>query len=139
MKIQPPSALAGAGLLALTLVAASAVQHPRPVPEEPVDVADDVRVAGIPDPRHQIVIREEDGPRKVPAGKLFVLTALGATTHGRVAKLYVNDDLELTRAYHDHEGLSVVPVPPGFTAVSGDVLKVRAEGVGRAWGYLVDS
>jgi len=71
----PLSALAGAGMLSLVLVAAGAVQDRIQVRQFPGCGQGLVRVAGIPTPQQMMRV-EEGRPFVVPEGKLFVVIGL---------------------------------------------------------------
>jgi hypothetical protein len=105
----------------------------------------------VPDPRAMLVIRQEQGPWTVPAGKLFMLSGLGAASYvssATPAVLLLDSVPELSSIGYaarpgeggvDVQPVSVGPCPPGFTAAPGAVLTVVAgSGDGRAWGYLLD-
>lgn len=77
VSIHPLSALAGAGLLAIMLLAAGAVQVSGGVQQIPTCPPGPVHVVGIADPNDIVLLREEDGPYTVPAGKVLVVTGLG--------------------------------------------------------------
>src|SRR5438093_7366472 len=139
VSIHPLSALAGAGLLGLVLLAAAAVQAPIRVQPFP-DCAGLVRVAGIPDPRQMIVIKEGT-PFVVPADKLLSITGLGATHDVADVTLRVDGQDEfagVVRLPYGNETTITEP-PPGFTAHAGSTVEVVSGGgvFGCAWGYLV--
>ena len=78
IQIHPLSALAGAGILGLVLLATSASQaHPTTFPANPFPVT----VEGIPTPQQMMRVVEGQ-PFTVPAGKVFVLTGLGKAGSG---------------------------------------------------------
>ena len=142
--IAPMSALAGAGLLGLTLVAAGATQGHGPAR---VRIVHPVDVVGIPDPRDIIVI-DEGTPYVVPVGKLFVVTAFGRTRFGNTAsRLLLVDGVVVLEV--DIRGnifstgtasMSMSPVPPHLVVSGGSTLSINpVSGGGRAWGYLIDA
>src|SRR5262245_8456641 len=92
VRIHPPSALAGAGLLGLVLLATGALRASVPIQEISTLPRGPVRVAGIPDPRDMIVVTDNT-PLVVPAGKLFVATGLGMNAEGgQLLTLWVNGE-----------------------------------------------
>jgi len=101
-----------------------------------------VRIAGIPDPRSMVVIREAE-LFEVPAGKLLVLTGLGGTAGGTTATLKVDGAIALVAASNWSAGnsSSVCAVPPGLSLPAGSTVAVESSTVtlGRAWGYLSDA
>ena len=90
-----------------------------------------------------IVIRQEEGPYTVPAGRLFVLTALGglgqaSSTLSTRCELSVDGQLEAHGRNQSNAGSLVVEMPPGFTVQAGSVITLEANtNLGRAWGYLI--
>jgi len=142
VSIHPLSALAGAGLLGLILVASGAAQSPMPLQQLPTGQVGLVRVAGIPDPRLMLVIRDGT-PLVVPAGKLLVITGLGATGFGTSVSLSIDGTLEVTTPLPQGTAYSatVLQLPPGLTAAAGSTVHVTSSqpGGGRAWGYLADA
>src|SRR5689334_21621039 len=138
-RIHPLSVLLGLALAALCFVTMS---------QTPVIGPAAIRIEYIPHPRDMVKIREGT-PYVVPAGKLFVLTALGSTypvSGGERVRLFVNgQDEALTRLSNSYNGSSpsssdIVPVPPGFTVGAGSVITLLEGGPtatdARAWGYL---
>ena len=75
ITIHPGSALAGAALAAVSLLASSAVQTTTHS-SIPAPWRDPIRVVGIPDPRDMVLIKEGQ-PFIVPPGRTFVLTGMG--------------------------------------------------------------
>jgi len=141
VSIHPLSALAGAGLLGLILMASGAAQTPVPLQQIATGQTGLIRVAGIPDPRQMLVIREGT-PFVVPAGKLLVITGLGGTGSGVVAGLRVDGVNQFAASGNLESGnaLSIRAVPPGFTVEAGLTVEVSSgTPFGRAWGYLVDA
>ena len=140
MKIHSFSALAGAGALGLLMMVAGAMQVPRSLAADTVLGPGPIQVAGIPDPRQMLVIREGT-PYVVPPGKVLAITALGALLNGIVVTLSVDGQQEITSvANMPTAGPGTInPVPPGLTARAGSTVEVQTGGIyGRAWGYLVD-
>ena len=148
-EVHPLSALAGAALLGLTLVAAGAAQDKRVQVDsvEPLGnatqslrIVNPIEVIGIPDPRDMLVIKGEDGPYVVPTGKLFVLTGLGPATgtSNLSAHLYVDGVVEAYAIDAILCGVSVMEVPRGFIVSSGKTITVGDPNA-RAWGYLIDA
>ncbi len=86
----------------------------------------------------------EGTPLLVPAGKVFVLTGLGASDWCGSPTLTVNgqpaiqSDLEIGVETFGDESASVARVPLGFSVPSGSTVDVMLPGTqcGRAWGYL---
>ncbi len=137
MKLQmhPFSALAGAAMLGLVLIAASVApaQGHR------------TRVIGIPDPRDIIVI-EEGTPYLVPAGHSFVVTALGTLPSGNAlfAAILSVDGTPTLQFDHNRSaaanGMQMGFVPPHLVVPAGSVIKLNETNPGaayRAWGYLI--
>lgn len=148
ITLHPISALSGGAIAALALLALGAG------PLEGiarVGIVGPVQVEGhVPHPRDWVVIRESE-PLTVPAGKIFVLTALG-TKNGTKIALEV-DGLEELRSSHIVESgqaatvgmnsTTVKQVPAGFSVSGGLTILLRQlnggiKSDGRAWGYLVD-
>jgi len=140
VSIHPFSALAGAGLLGLALLASGAVQVPGSA--QPIMFSNGlVRVAGIPDPRQMVVIKE-GAPFIVPAGKILVVTALGALTNGIVVDLLVDGqkEAEVVANMPTANPGTIDPLPVGLTVHAGSTVEPFCGSIfGRAWGYLVDS
>jgi len=140
-EIHTRSALIGASLLAVTLLATGAVQVPLRVQQLPVAPCGLVQVLGIPDPRNMIVI-QEGAPFVVPPGRVFVPTALGAVINGLSTQLLVDSQL-VTQAVANMPTANsgtMNPLPPGLAIQAGATVDVFSGSVyGRAWGYLVDA
>jgi hypothetical protein len=141
VSIHPFSALAGAGLLGLALIASGAVQVPGNV--QPILLSNGmVRVAGIPTPQQMMRVHEGQ-PFTVPPGKLFVVTGLGQAQliTGYAANLRFNGQIILT--YNFSSGLSPFgDIPPGLAAPAGTVVSTDTPGGGTTavtLGYLVDA
>jgi len=138
IQIHPGSALFGAGLLAVVLVATGAqhtLTNPKPQTLKwPTEVMEVMRIEGIPAARDMVVIR-------------FVLTGLGgAGSLPSWATLEINGSAEanvrnsLSSGPFSEPSVTVVPV--GLSASPGDVLEVLESNGGdggRAWGYLADA
>src|SRR5262245_62784082 len=137
VSIHPLSALAGAGLLGLMLLAAGAQSQIQVRPWRGL-----VRVAGIPDPRQMLVV-SEDTPFVVPAQKLFVATGLGMSTEGGpVLSLLIDGIPAVVLRMESSSGFpSIRSLPLGLTAPAGATITVCGGGglSARAWGYLVDA
>src|SRR5262245_39512986 len=88
VSIHPLSALAGAGLLGLWILAVGAQSQIQVRPCRGL-----VSVADIPDPRQMVVIKEGT-PFVVPAGKILAITALGGTGQGTISTIWVDDTPE---------------------------------------------
>lgn len=134
IRIQAGSALVGAGVLALSLLAASSSQEALGLVN--VSRLDRIKVVGIPDPRGALVIREGTD-YIVPPGKLFVLTAMGLSQFSGGSPSFIvdgNDELRVDGS------AGIVSIPTGVTVASGSTISVNnGVGRGRAWGYLVDA
>ena len=98
-------------------------------------------------PRDWVIIREQDGPYTVPAGKILALTALGDQT-GMDDGIYLTIDgvQEVKRVPYEPIGAGLVisatvhALPTGLSAGPGSVVAVSSTFTrGRAWGYLVDA
>lgn len=134
MKLHLPSVLASLGVVLLVVLLSS----------QGTLVASGFRIEFMPHPRDMVQIREGTA-FVVPAGKLFVLTGLGAIMPGPRA-LRVNGVQELSAGWHEPgpgiaEVVTVAPVPLGFTVAAGSTVEVGAgapNGPGRAWGYLAN-
>ncbi len=144
ITIHPGSALAGAALATVSLLASSAVQTTtHSAIAAPGCWRDPIQVVGIPDPRDMVQIREGQ-PYAVPPEKLFVLTGLGETGNGSSPILLtVDGQKELTVVeVFAQEPPTVAHVPTGFTVQAGSTVEVFTGNPlileGRAWGYLVD-
>jgi len=143
LTLHPGSAVVGAVLVAVPFILMSAqeIAWPRQVPI-PVSVQE------MPNPHNMIVLRQEEGPYTVSAGKLFVLTGLGNTdiSENSWTSLYVDGVMELgvdhdTRSYPSQMQCAIADIPAGFTIWGGGVIALdgRPDRVHRAWGYLVDA
>jgi hypothetical protein len=95
-----------------------------------------------PEPRDMVQI-SEGAPYVVPAGKLFVLTAVGGTNWVQVQLRLDGQPVLIADAglsALSTTGTSMVAPPPGFTAPGGttvDILRLGgSSGPARAWGYL---
>ena len=135
MSLRSNAALVAAGLSvgvgAMMLMSQSAV-YQRPAFEY------------IPSPQRFVQIRVGT-PYVVPAGRQFVLTALGAAEnpYSSTSRVYlnVNGAREVTSTGDwSNDGLSLLAVPNGFTVESGATITLTTDGPpnvpGRAWGYL---
>ncbi len=100
-----------------------------------------VNVQYLPDPRDMVQIREGT-PYTVPAGKVLVITGLGATSTTSSNNVGLNIDgqveLQTYTAALSADTPSVHPVPQGFTAQAGSTVAIAGGGSnnGRAWGYI---
>lgn len=151
VHVHVPSALAGAALLGLVVVAVGAVQAgalPAPVAAAvaPAHVVIDnpISVVGVPAPSDMVQIAEGT-PFIVPPGKVFVLTALGVSDEiGGIAsvRFFIDGHAETAAQIAGGTlagGPMVTPFPPGLSAGEGKTLTVGpiAGGIeARAWGYL---
>ena len=141
VSIHPFSALAGAGLLGFVLMAAAAMQVPGSVQRFPVRPAREFRIAGIPDPRQMVVIKEGT-PFVVPAGKILAVTGLGGAAQGAVVTVWVDGTREVQAWAELSYGnaVTVREVPPGLVVQAGSTVLVDSGTLlGRAWGYLADA
>ncbi|HEX6885983.1 MAG TPA: hypothetical protein VF530_21595 [Planctomycetota bacterium] len=140
--IHPVSAVAGAGLLGLVLLAAAAAQTPVTLQQIPTGQSGQLRVAGIPTPQ-QMKRVVEGQPFTVPPGSLFVVTGLGQTQilTGSSANLRFDGQVALTCVFSS--GLPPLGVvPPGLVAPGGTLISVETPGGGATalvLGYLVDA
>jgi hypothetical protein len=101
-----------------------------------------VRVPVDPHPRDMVRIQAGE-TYIVPAGKMFVLTALGSFAwSGYAVALQVDGQVDCTApGGNDLSQGSVSEMPIGRTIQAGSVIKVipaRQEAPGCAWGYLSD-
>ena len=91
-----------------------------------------VEVAPEPDPGQFVIITAGE-TFAVPAGKSFVLTALGTNTNSTGGVSFEVDGHEEIR------GASVASVPQGMSVEAGATITLsNGGGNERAWGYLVD-
>lgn len=143
--IHPLSALAGDGLLGLILVASGAAQTPSLLQQIPTG-SGTVRVAGIPDPRSMLVIREGT-PFVVPQGKILAITGLGGSNHLGPNTLEVMlrvddvDEISASVRLPYGNGTTMADTPPGFIAHAGSTVEVLSPTglFACAWAYLVDA
>lgn len=146
ISIHPLSALAGAGLLGLTLLPTGAIQRSAAVQQLPFNPSRLVRVAGIPDPTQMLVIREGT-PFVVPQAKLLVVTGLGGWNHlgsnTLEVKLRVDglDEVAASIRLPYGKGTTISEVPSGFSVGAGATVEVLSQTglFGCACGYLVDA
>lgn len=142
ISIHPFSALAGAALLVLVLMATGAVQVPGSVQRIPIYTPGLVHVAGIPDASQMIALRD-GAPLVVPMGKTLVFTGIGGTGFGTSVSIVVDGLMEVTAPIPQGTSYSatVFAIPPGLAARAGMTVQVMASqpGTGRAWGYLADA
>ncbi len=143
VSIHPFSALAGAALLGLVLLATGAVQTAVPIVKLTRPFPGTIQVEGIPTPQQMMRVAEGQ-PFTVPTGKLFVVTGLGMAqvVAGYGAHLRF-DGQPVVSFYWSGEVATFVPIPPGFVATAGTVVSAdSASGSGTnavATGYLVDA
>ncbi len=141
LQIHPFSALAGAGLLGLVLIASGAAQGHGPVR---VRIVNPVEVGGIATPQAIFTVLEKNispeiglPPYMVPAGKLLVITAVG-TTGGSVCRILVDG----AEVYRGGGPQRIDPVPPHLTATAGSEVEVGDNNggtqTGLMWAYLVE-
>lgn len=143
ITLHPGSVVVGVALALLGIAVAGAqtpqVQSVIHLPPRVIEQ----HIVGIPDPNDMVVIRQEAGPYTVPAGKVFTLTGLGTGQGGGQCALTVNGVLMLSREANfgspTQPYLTIIPVPPGFSARPGDVLDLTPSSGGRACGYLSDA
>lgn len=139
MSIHKPSLVVGASFVAACVVALGAMRaSTSPSPAHSAVSYPTVQVAGIPTPGQMVVIKEGT-PYVVPAGRRFVLTALGSPAITQGARLFV-DNVQEVDAYPSASTAtaSLVPVPVGFSVAGGATITVVGNfaGTGRAWGYV---
>jgi hypothetical protein len=97
-------------------------------------VSSPLRVEYMPHPRDMVQIHE-GVPYLVPAGKLFVVSALGAAGSLSQTSFIVNGQFEFsTTATSSYTTIGTVP--SGFAVPAGSTITVSGGGSGRAWGYL---
>jgi hypothetical protein len=126
LSIHPLSALAGAGLLGLVLIASGAVQVAGPVQRLALPTAGVVRIAGIPSPDEMMRVREGE-VFVVPANKIFVVTGLGsALEHDNSVALFLDGQnwLVMHPRVYDQDVTTVRPVPAGLAATAGQQITV---------------
>ena len=133
LSLHPASAVLGLVFGVLVLLSMSQV---------PPLNARGINVQYGPDPRDMVQIREGT-PYTVPAGKLFVPTALGKSNgFNSLIYLNVNSQTEVVGwGLYNTTGTtaftSMAQVPLGFTVPAGSTITVTGgSGDGRAWGYL---
>jgi hypothetical protein len=141
MRFHPASALLGLAVATLCLFTMSqGTMHA---------LQAGVQITYQPHPRDYVQIKENT-PFTVPPGKLFVLTALGATVGTGSVRLLINPGAGTYCGSNEFvefgvPGGSIVPAPLGFTAPAGALLSVvrpsdctGSTSWGRAWGYLAE-
>jgi hypothetical protein len=128
-----------AGTAALVLAAAGSSQSHQLVASIPTGHRGLVHVAGIPDPRTMVTIKE-GAPFIVPAGNLLVLTGLGATHDNSEATLRIDgvDECSAVVRLPYGNNTTVAELPHWLTAGEGSTVEVVTPGgwYGCAWGYL---
>jgi hypothetical protein len=77
----------------------------------------------------------------VPAGKILAITALGGTTQGVVASVWIDGTREVqTSDFSYGVAITIHEVPPGLVAQAGSTVLVDSNTLlARAWGYLLDA
>lgn len=140
IRIHLPSAIAGASILGLVLLATGA-QKPL-IHKWPTTVEHVVTVKGIPPPEKTIRITEAE-PYTVPADKLFVVTGLGksefsGTSPGSVILKFDGEAVwKATYGGIDGDVEPYASVPPGLVAYSGSVVSTSTNN-GVILGYLIE-
>ena len=145
IQLQPTSLLLGLAVGVLALVAMG---------QKPQNIRELVRVEYGPHPRDMVQIKE-GAPFVVPAGRVFILTALGARggVNGEAAlRADGKDEIFAANMTYASTGsmagvgnaTSMKLVPPGFTACAGTTLEAMYGSSlftddARAWGYLADA
>ncbi|MFN0009307.1 MAG: hypothetical protein ACKVXR_15495 [Planctomycetota bacterium] len=101
-----------------------------------------LRIEYAPHPRDMVQIRGGT-PYTVPAGRVFVLTAIGGNNLGPYdPRLLINGLSEvIASSTPTDDTASMKAVPPGLTAAAGSVVELQDVQGGssqnyRAWGYL---
>lgn len=89
-----------------------------------------------------MVVIKEGTPFVVPAGKILVVTSLGATANSVVVDLLIDGQREVQAVANIPTGgpATVGALPTGLTVRAGSSVEVLTGSIyGRAWGYLVDA
>ena len=141
ITLHPRSLLAGAAIASLAWFTTSA-QFSSPVVSR---VVVEQRIAGIPTADQMVRIEQAGGPFTVPAGKILVITGLGAIGDHGDSNLVI-DGVLVAEANTDTPGgagssstPSIRALPAGLTATAGQDVTVSAGGSGGiVLGYLVD-
>jgi len=132
MRIHFPSVTVGVVAAALILITMS-----QALPGS----ANPPRIEYGPHPRDMVQITDGT-PFTVPAGQIFVLTAMGTTFGQGNCIVQINGQTSEVLAQSlsgASAPISMYPVPPGFTVQGGstvNILSQNAPGSARAWGYL---
>jgi hypothetical protein len=143
MNFHKPSLFVGASVVGLVLLVASAMQATAPataaVPPQLATLAHlGIQVGGIPTPGQMVQI-DEGVPYTVPAGKVLVVTGLGAIFNTNAdTSLFVNG-IKKFSSVPPINGSSMCALPNCFTAGAGDVVEPRELSgllLARAWGYV---
>lgn len=146
ITLHPVSLLVGAAALGGVLSLVSAVQAPastgaataRAVSQVPLTITNAIEVKGVPVPENMVQIKEGT-PYVVPAGRMFVVTALGSS-YGAAQQgwLNVNGQTELLVNLNGNiPSGNIIAVPTGLSIPGGATISVHGTGqLGRAWGYL---
>ncbi len=144
IQLHPGSVLAGVGVALLAFVVmGQQVVSTGQAPLAGLDPELTRPPAFAVHPRDFVQIKEGT-PYTVPAGKLFVLTALGNTVAEMHTELFVNGvaEAESSNAQSTGNAVSMKRVPRGFAVAAGSVITLTslwsAPDDGRAWGYLAD-
>ena len=132
IQLHPLSVLVGLGIAVLALVTmgqSADIAHTRVAVVSPV--------LGPAHPRDFIEILE-GAPYTVPAGRLFVVTALGRSATGGVnVSLFIDGVQKANVVINPH---SMNAFPAGLAVPPGKVIEVTSDlsQSGQVWGYLVD-
>ncbi len=135
LNLHGPSALLGAGILALAFFAGSSSPQLQKVAQ--LTFPTDVRVVGVPDP-HTAVVIPESSPYVVPGGRLLVVTGLGRTSSSGTDVSVVFDGTPMWFGSLTSNAQTTHDVPAGLVAKAGTT--VSAGGTASVvLGYLVKS
>jgi len=147
ITIHPVSALAGAAVISMASLMASA-QFQQPVVKAVVEQT----INGLPTPQQMMRV-VEGAPLVVPGGKLFVVTGFGALgQNGSTNSIDIEfDGTPVLRGHNivaligtgsvTGAGPSVLPVPAGLVATAGTSIEAvsNTSGTGVLLGYLADA
>ena len=131
ITIHSPSLLAGLALACICLLAVGA-QVPGPAQSLSFTSGG---CCGSIDPRNAVVIREENGPFTVPAGKLMLMTGFGTPN-----PYYTTVSIDgVPESYSYKNGEDYARFPSLVPVFAGSTITATGNGRGRVYGFLINA